>query len=176
MGITKVYILGHQLPLSLSKACGINVLFLSSLLGWQSPTPLANKELLPGRDMEPVLPCWHNSHEAKDIIQGSSARSQHTTSFFFTPTRSVCRGEKEWLCQHRYQKICWGYQLLSQKMGMGAQHLFKFILSHFLLAVITLFYYFTLDFAYSFGSVYKQIILFSQERPSKLPLRRLCPS
>ena len=33
MGITKAYILGHQLPSSLSKAFGMNALFLPSLLG-----------------------------------------------------------------------------------------------------------------------------------------------
>lgn len=33
MGIAKAYILGHQLPSSLSKAFGMNAVFLSSVLG-----------------------------------------------------------------------------------------------------------------------------------------------
>lgn len=47
-----------------------------------------------GRDMEPVLLCWHNSHETKDVIQGSGARSQRTTSFF-PLLLAVCVGEKK---------------------------------------------------------------------------------
>lgn len=94
MGITKVYILGHQLPSNLSKACGMNVLFLSSLLGWQNPKPLANNNLFPGRDMETVLLCWQNSHETKDVIHGRDARSQQTNSSF-SLLLAVSVGEKK---------------------------------------------------------------------------------
>lgn len=62
----------------------------------------------------------------KDVIQGSGDRSKQTPFFHFYCT--VSRGEKAWLCQYRYEKNCCGDQLLSQEMGMGAQHLFKFIL------------------------------------------------
>lgn len=138
--------------------------------------PLANKDLLPGRDMEPVLLCWHNSHETKNVIQGSGARSQQTKFSFFSLLLAVGVREKksdfantgirktavETNCYPK--KWPWGHGTfadLSFHVSFGCRYLI--LLLH-------------PGFWHSFDSVYTWIILFSQERSSKLLQKRLCPS
>jgi len=118
----------------------------------QHPRPSPNKkDLLPGRNVEPVVFTQERLASREECGTGcvlqqfccagttptrqkmpfreGVARSQQMTAFIFTSTRSVYRVEKEWLCQYRWQKNCCGDQLLSQEMGMGAQHFLKCILT-----------------------------------------------
>lgn len=125
-----------------------------------------------------VLLHWHSTHKAKVVIQRSDARIQRMTSFFFTSTCSVCRGGKKLLCQDRYQKNCCRDQLLSQETSIKHSTFSNSFWSwNFLLSVVILIVYFTLDFvhsAYNFGNIYTWINPFSQEKSNKFLMSRFC--
>lgn len=136
---------------------------------------LGQQRFVSREDVEPVL--FPSSYamlaqfpQDKRCYWGKWCQEPTDNLFFSSLLLAVCVGEKSSVSANTDIRG----QLLSQEMGVGIQHLSKFILilkisaGHCHLILLLFFRYFAL-FAYSFGDVYTQIIPFSHRR-SDMPL------